>query len=230
MMNNKLYALALAPIFFIACANTEPKQEEAKKVEVTTSKTEISKKVETPKIEKKARTTIVTEELQLSVDFIQNKKVLEDGMMHIDAFMGSLQPTLESLIQSDSTHVTAMGACSSMARGMIDDYNKQITGVKLRRTALKYRSPKNKPDTADRMVMDTFISSKKFKPLVVDVGNQYRVYKPLKVKNSCLLCHGARNDISPELVKMIDRTYPKDKATGFELGELRGVIVAEVKK
>ena len=222
-MNKKLYTLALTPILFIACANTEPKQTETVQ-EVTTKTVEVAKSSE------KAPALSEPKKAQTSVSFIENKKVLEEGMMHIDAFMGSMQPTLKSLLKEDKTHVTAMGACSSMAIEMINDYNKQITNVKLRRTALKYRNPKNKPDTADRMVMDTFVSTKKFEPLVVDLGNQYRVYKPLPTKQACLLCHGARNDISPELVKMIDRTYPKDMATGFALGEFRGVVVADIKK
>jgi len=222
-MNKKLYTLALTPIIFIACANTEPKQAEITK-EVATAKVVIPQEII------KAPTLPTPAKAQASVSFIENKKVLEEGMMHIDAFMGSMQPTLKGLLKEDKTHITAMGACSSMAIQMVNEYNQQITDVKLRRTALKYRNPKNKPDTADRMVMDTFVSSKKFEPLVVDLGDQYRVYKPLPTKQACLLCHGARNDISPELVKMIDRTYPKDMATGFALGEFRGVVVAEIKK
>ena len=229
-MNKKLYSLALAPLLFIACANTEPKQEPvtAKKIETTVQETIVPANI--VKVEEKVHTLIEPQKNQASVSFIENKQVLETGMMHIDAFMGSLQPTLKGLLQSDSTHVVAMGGCSSMAIKMRDDYNKQITDTKIRRTALKYRNPKNKPDTADRMVMDSFVSSSKFEPIVIDAGDHYRVYKPLPVKQSCLLCHGARNDISPELVKMIDRTYPKDTATGFDLGEFRGAVVAEVKK
>lgn len=151
-------------------------------------------------------------------------------MMHINTFMGSLKPTLKGLLQQDKTNVTAMGACSSMAQSMTREYNQQISGVKVRRTALRYRNPKNKPDRTDRMVMDEFVAKNSFKPLVVDIGDQYRVYKPLKVKQSCILCHGARNDMNKEVVKMIDRNYPKDKATGFEIGEFRGVVVADMKK
>jgi len=223
-MKRQIYSLGLIPILFMACANTKPKQTEVTEKVVTA----IEKKIETVKSVKEPIKE--TKSSEVSVSFIENKKILEDGMMHIDAFMGSMQPTLKGLIKSDSTHVTAMGACTSMAPEMIDDYNKQITGTKLRRTALKYRNPKNKPDRADRMVMDEFVSKKSFKPTVIELKDQYRVYKPLKVKQACLLCHGARNDISPELVKMIDRTYPKDMATGFQLGEFRGAVVAEIKK
>ena len=224
MMKKRVYTLALVPMLFIACANTEPKQAEVKE--------EIAKKavVIEKKIEKVATSISQPVNNQTSVIFVENKKILEEGMMHIDAFMGSMQPTLKGLIQSDSTHVTAMGACSSMAIKMVDEYNQQITGTKLRRTALKYRNPKNKPTRADTMVMDEFVNKKSFKPIVIELKDKYQVYKPLKIKQSCLLCHGARNDISPELVKMIDRTYPKDMATGFQLGEFRGAVVAEVQK
>jgi hypothetical protein len=224
MIKKRVYTLGLVPILFMACANNEPK-----KVEVKREKTVVVEKVErvvTPKVQ----AIVEPPKPQVSISFIENKKILEDGMMHIDAFMGSLQPTLKGIIQSDSTHVTAMGACTSMASEMVDDYNRQIRGTKLRRTALKYRNPKNKPDKADRMVMDEFVSKESFKPIVIELKSQYRIYKPLKVKQACLLCHGARNDISPELVKMIDRTYPKDMATGFQLGEFRGAMVAEIRK
>ncbi len=225
-MNKKLYALALTPIIFIACAN-EAKQTEVIEQPAVTSQ----KAIPTQEVAVVAPKTVTTPtKSQASVTFIENKKILEKGMMHIDTFMGSMQPTLKGLLAQDSTHVTAMGACSSMAQSMIAEYNQQISGVKLRRTALRYRNPKNKPDKTDRMVMDEFVAKNSFKPLVVDTGDQYRVYKPLKVKQSCLICHGAINDMSKDIVKMIDRTYPKDKATGFELGEFRGVVVADMKK
>ena len=240
MIKKRVYAFVLTPILFMACANTEPKQEEVKaKVE-----TAVEKRVETvtpvavqtevlnARVPEPAPipATAVATKAQDTVSFIENKKVLEDGMMHINAFIGSLQPTLKGLLEEDSTHLTAMGACKTIAPDLINDYNKQISGTKLRRTAIKYRNPKNKPDRADTMVMDEFVEKKSFKPIVVELDNQYRVYKPLKIKYACLLCHGARNDISPELVKMIDRNYPKDRATGFQLGEFRGVVVAEIQK
>ncbi len=226
-MKIKLYSLALTPLIFMACVSSEPKQEVEAVKNVTTQKVETIKNEVVNRVATVAPKSVSSES---SVSFIENKKVLEKGMLHIDTFMGSMKPTLKGLLESDSTHVTAMGACSSMARGMVDDYNRQINGVKIRRTALKYRNPKNKPDSADKMVMDEFMSKQTFKPLVIELPNEYRVYKPLKIKQPCLLCHGARNDMSKEIVKMIDRTYPKDKATGFELGEFRGVVVADIKK
>ena len=231
-MNKKFYSLALTPLLFIACANSEPKQVVAEQKSVVTEQIITKAEEVQPQLHPRMETvtTVTATPSEATVKFIENENVQSQGMMHIETFMGSLKPTLQSLLKSDSTHVTAMGACSSMAMSMTSDYNKQVDNVKIRRTALKYRNSKNKPDTTDRMVMDSFVNDKKTKPLVVELADHYRVYQPLTVKQPCLLCHGARNDISPEIVKMIDRNYPKDLATGFQLGEFRGTVVAEIKK
>ncbi len=40
----------------------------------------------------------------------------------------------------------------------------------------------------------------------------------------CLQCHGTPNqDIAPETLAAIQKLYPGDKATGFKLGDLRGL-------
>jgi len=218
-MNNKLYALMLtAPLLFSACNSTAVAPQIDTKQETT--KSEEIKKVTTNSIENVKEVT---------VSYANEKKFVKDeGMMHIESFMETLKPTLMGLMKSDKTHVTAMGGCTSMAPTMTKDYN-AISDTKIRRTALKYRSEKNKPDATDTVVMEKFVSSKNFKePLVVEMSNHYRVYKALPVKQPCLACHG--ENISEDLTKMIKRTYPKDMATGFKLGEFRGVVVAEVKK
>jgi hypothetical protein len=220
-MNKKIYALMLtAPLLFSACNSTAvtPKVE-AKPVTIKTE----AKKVE------KTITTTTTKSKDVLVTHANDKKIVKDeGMMHIESFMETLKPTLMGLMKSDKTNVTAMGGCSSMAMSMTNDYN-NISETKIRRTALKYRNIKNKPDATDTVVMEGFISSKNFKePVVIEMNDHYRVYKALPVQQPCLACHGA--NITPELTKMLERTYPKDMATNFKLGEFRGVVVAKVKK
>jgi len=221
-MNKNLYALMLTPILFIACASDKAKVEKTA-TQAVEQKVEVAKKavIETTKVTKK----------ETVISYVNKPDITEKGMMHIDGFMGSLKPTLDGLLKSDPKHTTALGACSAMAMGMTDDYNQQVNDVKIRRTALKYRNKKNKPDSADTLVMERFLASGDFKkPLVIDAGDHYRVYKALPTKASCTICHGAIEQMSPEVVKMIQRRYPKDLATGFKVGEFRGAVVAEVKK
>jgi hypothetical protein len=41
----------------------------------------------------------------------------------------------------------------------------------------------------------------------------------------CLVCHG--ESIAPAIAKTIGERYPADRATGFRLGDLRGIVVVE---
>lgn len=217
-MNKKFYALIAAPLLFAACNTPEtpaPQTQatsEAKEVIVET-------KVEAP--------TVTTD----AVQYIDKPIVIEQGMLHIDGFMGTLKPTLMSALKEDPTHVTAMGVCASMAMEMTDSYNTTTTDTKIRRTALKYRNPKNKPDATDVEVMTQLKGSQDFtKPVAVDMGDKYRVYKGLPMKKPCLICHAHTDAMTPEMNKMIKERYPKDLATGFVEGEFRGVVVAEIQK
>ncbi|CAA6814809.1 MAG: Cytochrome c family protein [uncultured Sulfurovum sp.] len=223
-MTHKLLTLTLlTPLLYIGCnsAGTQPSTplETTKKVEII--------KDETVKVPTTNQQTAFTE---TTVSYANNQKaVTAQGMMHIESFMETLQPTLMGLIKSDKTYQVAMGGCTSMAQGMTNDYNAISPDTKIRRTALKYRNEKNKPDATDTIVMERFVASKNLKePLVVEMPNHYRVYKALDMKQPCLACHGT--NISADLGKMLEKSYPKDMATHFKLGEFRGTVVAEVKK
>jgi hypothetical protein len=215
-MNRKFYTLMLAPLLFVACSNNQP--------QATTQK-----EAPAPKVEKKsAPKEVVTAP---SFKYIKDTSVLQSGMLHIKGFIGTLKPTLKSMLQQDPSHVTAMGACTNMAPKMKEDYNSKTTDVKIRRTALKYRNPANKPDSVDQEVMYRLQAQNDKKPLVIDMGNKhYRVYKPLQIEKPCLICHGNSKNISPKIQAMILKKYPTDLATGFKLGEFRGAVVAEVQR
>lgn len=219
-MNKKLLTLAiLTPLIYTACNSTARKST----LPVNTATKTIQKKISTPE-------PVLSNSNEVTVSYANDKKFVKDqGVMHISSFMETLKPTLMGLIKSDNTYKTAMGGCTSMAQGMTNDYNAISPDTKIRRTALKYRNEKNKPDATDTVVMERFLASKNFKePLVVEMPSHYRVYKALDTKQACLACHG--NNISEDLGKMLEKSYPKDMATHFKLGEFRGVVVAEVKK
>ena len=58
----------------------------------------------------------------------------------------------------------------------------------------------------------------------------YRYYKPLKVAQVCLNCHGDAKTISPAVQKKLQALYPEDRATGYKEGDFRGVIRIEIRK
>ncbi|MBD3793847.1 MAG: DUF3365 domain-containing protein [Campylobacterales bacterium] len=219
-MNKKLYALMAAPLLFAACNTPEAPAPTAQN--------------ETPVVE--SQEVVVEEKIAAPaadnglVKYIDKPIIIEQGMLHINGFMGTLKPTLVSALKEDPTYVTAMGVCSAIAMDMTNSYNATTTDTKVRRTALKYRNPKNQPDATDVKVMEQLQGTVDFKPVAIDAGDHYRVYKPLQMEKPCLICHGDLDEMKPEVVKMIKTNYPKDMATGFIEGEFRGVTVAEIQK
>ena len=216
-MNKKLtISLVLASILFVSCKKDETVTPEAIK-----------------SVESKTSTSIVATTQRSSTNetgkFVEKPEIKKQGLIHIKSFMEGLKGTLHSTLQADPTHMVAINACSSMAIKMTDEYNQNLTRAKVRRTALKYRNPANKPDATDRFVMNK-ISNTSFSPVVVELSDHYRVYKPLVMKKPCLICHASTSKMSPAVVKNIQKTYPADMATGFIEGEFRGTVVVEIKK
>lgn len=161
--------------------------------------------------------------------------IKQEGIKYIKILGGALKKEVKAKMQEDPTGSLAMGFCSGKASEITEQVNNQLPDyAKVRRTALKIRNPENAPDETDTKIMQAYekaIAAKKFTPKdikVVEVGDTYRVYKPLVAKAMCLKCHG--ENISEDIQSVIKKVYPKDQATGFNEGDLRGVIVAEIKK
>ena len=51
--------------------------------------------------------------------------------------------------------------------------------------------------------------------------------EPLVIQDLCLTCHGEA--IAPEVAAVIAAKYPEDRATGYRVGDLRGLAWAEVR-
>ncbi len=153
------------------------------------------------------------------------------GIAEADGLISAIKPVLMQSLQSDPTGASGMMICANAAMGLTDNYNKQLpSDSKVRRTALKYRNHSNKPDAKDIEVMNAITTSKNFAPVMVEMRDSYRVYKPLSMAQPCLACHGDLNTMNSQTKKRITEFYPKDLATGFKLGDFRGVVVTEIKK
>jgi len=108
----------------------------------------------------------------------------------------------------------------------------RITAVK--RTSLKLRNPANAPDAADQLALDyirqqmengdapSALLVQRVEPPAAPP--EWRVYKPLGVTTSCLVCHGDPAEQSPALRAKLNALYPADQATGYNAHEWRGLI------
>jgi len=159
-----------------------------------------------------------------------------EGVKYIKQLGGTLKSQLKEKMKEDPTGLTAMAFCTASADKITNEVNAKLPEyAKVRRTALKIRNDKaNRSDVLDEKVMqefETLIKKGEMTPKTLKVVEHHgttRVYKPLVTKKVCLKCHGS--DLSPKIQEALKSAYPHDRATGFKEGDLRGVIVAEIKK
>jgi len=153
------------------------------------------------------------------------------GVSQADGLVSAIKPILMQSLKADPTGASGIMACANAAMPMTDEYNKQLPmDSRVRRTAIKYRNPLNKPDTKDIEVMNKIIATKNFAPQIIEMDDSYRVYKPLPMAQPCMACHGDLKTMNKQTKKKIKEYYPKDLATGFKLRDFRGVVVTEIKK
>ncbi|MDH3975896.1 MAG: DUF3365 domain-containing protein [Deltaproteobacteria bacterium] len=97
-------------------------------------------------------------------------------------------------------------------------------GLKIRHAAIKNRNPAHEATEEDVKLHDFFSSNPDKKGLWEKVTlkdrNFVKYSRPVYVEKACLNCHGEKEK-RPEFIK---KKYPRDKAYGFKVGHLRGII------
>ena len=162
-------------------------------------------------------------------DKIDYLKIQKRGEEITLGLLKAIKPIVVESLKKDKSGLEGVKLCSIKANEITKSYNRALKdGWSVRRTAIKYRNPDNKPDEIDLAVMKKIIKDGNLtKSVLTDVNTTHRVYMPLIVKKPCLACHG--QNIDPKTKEEIVKKYPKDLAVGFKEGEFRGVIVAEIK-
>ena len=101
--------------------------------------------------------------------------------------------------------------------------------VEVGRSALKLRNPKNAPRPWLKPVLTEFAALEKpegqHRVVPLKAGG-YGYAETIVLGEPCMLCHGTA--IPAPVAKHISERYPYDQATGFSVGDLRGVFWAEV--
>lgn len=103
--------------------------------------------------------------------------------------------------------------------------------VGIRRVSNDYRNPADKPLDYEEGILDTYVYNKENElanePNIqkIEGGEILLFTKAIMIPNAlCLNCHGQPDkEISPETQKVLKELYPDDKATGHQIGDLRGM-------
>ena len=155
------------------------------------------------------------------------KKVIEIGENTSKKLLKSLKSELVKALSKSP--YTAIDVCNKKALEITKKIEKEVNhGIKIKRTSLKYRNPKNAPNKYEKQALqyfeNMFKKGKDAKYYIQKIKKGYMFYKPLKVKAVCLTCHGNPSSMDKQLLKKIKKYYPNDKAIGYKEGDFRGVI------
>ena len=158
--------------------------------------------------------------------------VFELGSSASQALMGTLVTQLTGAMQEGGA-VHAVDFCSTSAIELTAGVA-QEQGLDVKRTSMRYRNPANAPDEDETEALRYYESALAETgvlpgPLVQKAGrDEYRFYRPLIVAAPCLGCHGSTGEIDPTVQAILDERYPDDLATGYAVGDFRGVIRVSV--
>jgi len=147
-------------------------------------------------------------------------------------FMDSLKSILVTEIQKNGI-VSAVSVCSDTAQLLTVNYGLN-KGLYIKRVSLKNRNPRNAPDGFESKVLNYFgelsfegklNETTEFTEVVNSDGvTSVRYMKPIIVQSPCLSCHGTNEQISTDVKSIIQNKYPEDKATGYQIDDLRGAV------
>lgn len=122
----------------------------------------------------------------------------------------------------------AVPFCNSKAIPITKEMSEKFN-VSIKRTSHRLRNPDNKPTDREVLIIEDYSKQlKKKKSLlpVVEKDDQGKphFYAPIIIQKKCLVCHGeVGTDVTKLSDSIIESYYPKDLATGFKEGDLRGI-------
>ncbi len=159
---------------------------------------------------------------------------LQPAIRRGDLLIVSLQGALLTRLRTDldaggpelaiqSCHLAATAATNRAARD---------EGVAAGRTAARLRNPTNaaRPWAAPIVARYADQPSTAVAGFAVDLGDRVGVLRPIREQPICASCHGPEDKLSIGLRAHLAELYPRDRATGFRDGDIRGWFWVEIPK
>lgn len=146
----------------------------------------------------------------------------------------SLRGALKARLEHGGS-VDAVGFCHEQAPAIAAAVSARH-GIRVGRTALRHRSPGNAPNDWQRVVLQDFAAQAAagVPPATLRAslraglpdGVALRYAQGIATEPVCLACHGSA--VAAPVAAAIAARYPRDTATGFAEGVLRGMFWAEL--
>lgn len=150
----------------------------------------------------------------------------------VKEFAGQLQPALGAAMKAGGP-VNALGVCQTKAPEIAQSLSDR-SGWDVKRVSLKNRSADAEPDSWEIKVLKRFDQERaegadpaamEYSEVVQDKGQKtFRYMKAIAIGEGqpCLHCHGV--NLNADVKKRLGELYPHDKATGYQVGQVRGAF------
>ena len=158
---------------------------------------------------------------------VDTAAVIQEGRAIVQSTFGTLSSNLSgALNEGGVSH--ALEFCNIEAMPLTDSLSTHY-GIEIRRASHRPRNPQNQADSLELASIKAYINqleeNGELKPFVYSRRGQILFHATIRIAGDlCLNCHGdPGTDIAQTDLEVIRNLYPEDEATGFELGELRGI-------
>jgi hypothetical protein len=164
------------------------------------------------------------------IDEATRLRVIEQGEAVATRLMQTLsERLLAAMSEGGPEHAIAFCAqeAEPLTASVVGDMG---AGWDVRRTTLCTRNPANEPDRLEVEALEFFHAAEAAgQDLPQDLvqrtpAGDYRYYRPLLTATLCVQCHGPVEGLDSAVVRVLADRYPDDQATGYEQGDLRGLI------
>ena len=156
---------------------------------------------------------------------------VNEAKQRIQVFSKTLKTKLKEAISQGGLS-NGVSVCKTEAPKIAAELSSN--GWEISRTSLKTRNPLNVPDEWALNTLKYFEQQKANGAPVKSLNktdysnNRFRYMQAIPTGALCLACHG--KNLSSEVKTALGEHYPKDQATGFSLGDIRGAFSLEQKR
>jgi hypothetical protein len=159
---------------------------------------------------------------------------LRPAVQHGELIIVAIQNATISELTRELTERGPGGAISvcHMAATTVINRVARDEGIAAGRTSAHLRTPSNAPKPWAAPIVARYADGRadRVGGFVVDLGTRVGVMQPIAHRAVCSACHGLEEQLTPKVREELKDRYPKDRATGFKDGDLRGWLWVEVPK
>ena len=131
----------------------------------------------------------------------------------------------------------SMLVCRYVCPEIVSQHSRK-TGWRIAAVSLKPRNPaRGSPDIWEQQVLADFdrrvakgetADALDFAEIVTEPqGRFYRYALAIPVERTCLTCHGAADKLADSVRAQLALDYPFDKATGYNVGQMYGIVAVK---